>query len=189
MRTPSPEAGLVYQLKITLLEIEPFIWRPFGFRRARPSKDSTRCSRRSWAGRTPISMSSRFGAADMACPSRMSPSTRSSLSGRSPCRKPRLQRASRSRYVYDLGDNWAHGIVVELIETPNKPFRYPACLAGARRCPPEDCGGPAGYAELLEIIGDPNHPEHGERLQWAGRRFDPEEFDLAALNRKLRLLK
>ena len=46
MRTPSPEAGLVYQLKITLLEIEPFIWRPFGFRRARPSKDSTRCSRR-----------------------------------------------------------------------------------------------------------------------------------------------
>ena len=93
------------------------------------------------------------------------------------------------RYVYDLGDNWAHGIVVELIETPNKPFRYPACLAGTRRCPPEDCGGPAGYAELLEIIGDPNHPEHGERLQWAGRRFDPEEFDLAALNRKLRLLK
>ena len=93
------------------------------------------------------------------------------------------------RYVYDLGDNWAHGIVVELIETPNKPFRYPDCLAGTRRCPPEDCGGPAGYAELLEIIGDPNHPEHGERLQWAGRRFDPEEFDLAALNRKLRLLK
>ena len=92
-------------------------------------------------------------------------------------------------YVYDLGDNWVHEIVVERIETPDKPFRYPVCLAGARRCPPEDCGGPAGYAELLEIIGDPNHPEHGERLQWAGRHFDPVVFDLAAVNRKLRLLK
>src|SRR5439155_9300669 len=27
MRTPSSEAGLVYQLKITLLEVEPSIWR------------------------------------------------------------------------------------------------------------------------------------------------------------------
>nr|WP_257127215.1 plasmid pRiA4b ORF-3 family protein [Burkholderia sp. ABCPW 11] len=26
--------------------------------------------------------------------------------------------------------------------------RTPRCVAGAGACPPEDCGGPAGYAEL-----------------------------------------
>ncbi len=93
------------------------------------------------------------------------------------------------RYVYDLGDHWDHEIMVEQIETPKESLRYPVCLAGERRCPPEDSGGPAGYAELLEIICDPDHPEHKERREWLGCRFDPEAFDLAAVNRKLRLLK
>ena len=33
------------------------------------------------------------------------------------------------------------------------------------------------------------HPEHADMVRWAGRRFDPEAFDLAAVNRKLRLLR
>ncbi len=57
----------------------------------------------------------------------------------------------------------------------------PACTDGRRACPPEDCGGPWGYEEFLEIIGDPSHPEHDERVQWAGEwgggRLDPESFD------------
>ncbi len=77
------------------------------------------------------------------------------------------------RYVYDFGDNWVHEILVERIETPEKPLRYPVCLAGKRRCPPEDCGGPGCYAELREALRDPDHPEHEEMLRWAGRRFDP----------------
>lgn len=93
------------------------------------------------------------------------------------------------RYIYDLGDNWTHEILVEKIETPTEPLRYPVCLSGERRCPPEDCGGAGGYEVLLEAIRDPAHPEHEDMLRWAGRRFDAEAFDLAAVNRKLRLLK
>lgn len=93
------------------------------------------------------------------------------------------------KYVYDLGDGWTHEILVERIETPDKPFRHPVCLDGAHRCPPEDCGGPGGYEDLLAAIRDPRHPEHKEMARWAGRKFDPEAFDLAAVNRKLRLLK
>ena len=53
----------------------------------------------------------------------------------------------------------------------------PACLDGRRACPPEDCGGPWGYKELLEILADPSHEEHAERVEWVGEwgggRLDP----------------
>jgi len=42
-----------------------------------------------------------------------------------------------------------------------------------------------GYARLLEILRDPSHSEHQEVKTWAGRRFDPEKFDMAAVNEKL----
>jgi Plasmid pRiA4b ORF-3-like protein len=96
---------------------------------------------------------------------------------------------ARFRYVYDLGDGWGHDVLVESIHAPAAPFKHPACLAGERACPPEDCGGAPGYANLLDVLRDRTHPEHRDKLAWAGRGFDPERFDLAAVNRKLRLLK
>jgi hypothetical protein len=52
---------------------------------------------------------------------------------------------------------------------------------GARRCPPEDCGGIHGYAEFLQTIAAPSHPEHESTLQWAGGAYDPDEFTLSAV--------
>jgi predicted RNase H-like HicB family nuclease len=92
-------------------------------------------------------------------------------------------------YLYDFGDSWRHDILVEKIEVPAEPLRHPVCLAGERACPPEDCGGPPGYMELVEILGDPDHEEYGERREWSGGSFDPEAFNLAAANRRLRQLK
>ncbi|HET7340396.1 MAG TPA: plasmid pRiA4b ORF-3 family protein [Methylomirabilota bacterium] len=92
-------------------------------------------------------------------------------------------------YVYDLGDNWIHDVLVEQIDTPAKPLRYPICLGGERSCPPEDCGGVGGYERMLDVLADPDDPEHDDMRRWVGRRFDPQAFDLAAVNRKLRLLK
>lgn len=95
----------------------------------------------------------------------------------------------RFEYVYDLGDGCLHDVLVVRIDMPTGPFRSPVCLGGERACPPEDCGGFSGYVELLEILRDPDHPEHEDRLDWLGGRFDPEAFDLAAVNRKLGRLK
>lgn len=53
----------------------------------------------------------------------------------------------------------------------------PALIGGRRACPPEDCGGPWGYRELLAILADSTHPEHEARIQWLGAPFDPERFD------------
>ena len=85
----------------------------------------------------------------------------------------------RFRYTYDFGDNWEHTITVEKSPPAIEGRAYPACVAGKRNCPPEDCGGVWGYAELLHILADPAHPERADRLDWLGEAFDPEDFSVA----------
>lgn len=84
-------------------------------------------------------------------------------------------------YVYDFGDNWRHEVTLEKIMPSDGPTK-PLCLAGERRCPPEDVGGPHGYQEFLEVIFQPEHEEFEHYRQWAGEGFDPEEFKLKAVN-------
>ena len=42
------------------------------------------------------------------------------------------------------------------------------CLAGERACPPDDCGGPWGYADFCAAVTDPNHEQHADLTEWAG---------------------
>jgi hypothetical protein len=95
---------------------------------------------------------------------------------------------ARLLYQYDFGDSWEHEIEVEQVLDPEPGVRYPRCTEGARSAPPEDCGGVGGYEEFLEAISDPRHPEHEELLEWIGGDFDPEAFDIDAVNRGLRVL-
>jgi hypothetical protein len=88
-------------------------------------------------------------------------------------------------YEYDFGDGWQHRIEVEKVLPPELGVRYPRCLAGKRACPPEDVGGIYGYAEFLEAIADPEHEEHEAMLEWVGGAFDPEAFELQAVNERL----
>jgi hypothetical protein len=92
----------------------------------------------------------------------------------------------RLRYEYDFGDSWEHDIVVE--EVLSERSAAAVCVGGRRAGPPEDCGGVWGYAELCAIMADPGHPEHPERAEWIGGRFDPARFDKDAVNRALRMI-
>lgn len=92
-------------------------------------------------------------------------------------------------YEYDFGDGWQHEIAVEKILQPEPGVRYPVCLAGKRACPPEDCGGVWGYESFLEIIRDLKHPEHDEMLEWAEGEFDSEAFDLNSVNQDLKSIR
>jgi hypothetical protein len=87
--------------------------------------------------------------------------------------------------LYDFGDGWTHDVVVEKILEPEPGVSYPRCVVGKRACPPEDCGGPWGYAELLAAIGDPTHERHEEIMDWIGDPFDPEAFDVKQVNKAL----
>ncbi len=100
---------------------------------------------------------------------------------------------SRLGYTYDFGDDWEHDIVVEKVLDRTDTVVYPRCTGGRRAAPPDDCGGIWGYDELVEILSDPDHPEHEERLEWLGlddaAGFDPDRFDPDAVTRALSTLR
>ena len=89
-------------------------------------------------------------------------------------------RARRISYEYDFGDSWEHEIVVEERTTAVDEALYPACVAGEGACPPEDCGGSYGFAELKAVLAGPPGTEREEMLEWTGGDYDPSRFDLAA---------
>ena len=88
-------------------------------------------------------------------------------------------------YEYDFGDGWTHSIVLEQIDPDIDDLRS-ICLDGARACPPEDCGGPSSYAQDLEIASDPTDREFPLLLTRWGATFNPNRFDVDAVNKKLR---
>ena len=91
----------------------------------------------------------------------------------------------RFRYVYDFGDNWRHDVVIEdEIHSPHG-LKFAVCVEGQNACPPEDCGGTGGFAELLEVLADPSNEEHEHYLGWVGGIFDPTAFDLVSVNAEL----
>jgi len=95
---------------------------------------------------------------------------------------------AKAIYEYDFGDGWRHEIVVEKTVSREAGKVYPVCITGKGCCPPEDCGGPYGYFNLLRAVSDPAHPEHEDAVQWLGEEFDPKEFPMDGVNRRLALL-
>lgn len=89
-------------------------------------------------------------------------------------------------YEYDFGDGWSHTVSLQAIHTTGPEVW---CLDGKRACPPDDCGGPGGYANLLGILAKPKHPEHRDMLEWLEPAypdgFDPEAFDIDEINEQL----
>jgi hypothetical protein len=78
------------------------------------------------------------------------------------------------RYLYDFGDGWEHTIKIERLIDSEPGVIYPRLIEAAGRCPPEDIGGPWGYAEVLAAIDDPKHERHAELGDWIGDDFDPQ---------------
>ena len=83
-------------------------------------------------------------------------------------------------YVYDMGDNWEHRIIVERVEAAQPDKLYPEFLGGERRCPPEDCGSIPGYYDFLDSIAGPDKGKGSkkkkEALGWYGGPYDPDDI-------------
>jgi hypothetical protein len=86
----------------------------------------------------------------------------------------------RFRYTYDFGDDWEHEILVEDLLDAHPDAHYPILTAAKGACPPEDCGGVWGYADLKDILANPNDERHREMLEWL-ELDDASEFNPAAV--------
>jgi hypothetical protein len=182
-----PARGTVYQLKITLDDIRPPIWRRV------QTKDCTLATLHEiiqivmgWEDYHLHEFEidhQRFGA-----PEQWQEDFEESEMGNE--RKVKLsqlvkQGVKKLGYQYDMGDSWWHTIQIEKPLAPEPGAKYPRCLGGERACPPEDCGGPWGYGDFVDAIQNPQHPRHDELLEWIGGEFDPEAFDLETVNKEL----
>ncbi len=74
-------------------------------------------------------------------------------------------------------------------DSPTSTPSATVCLDRHNAFPPEDCGGPGGYAELLRVPSDPWDEGHDYHLEWVGGSFDFEAFDLAETNIMLQRLR
>jgi Plasmid pRiA4b ORF-3-like protein len=183
-KAPNLNENKVFQFKVTLLEIEPPIWRrvliprnftlaqvhriiqiAFGWTDSHLHEFITGKRGRYSAPEFEFDES---GNEAKTCLGQLNLSTR-----------------SRLFYEYDFGDGWQHELRIEKTLSAEKGTRYPKILAGERCGPPDDCGGPWGYHDLLEAIRDPKHPEHEEKLEWAGSDFDSEYFSVDEANEAL----
>ena len=98
-------------------------------------------------------------------------------------------------YWYDFGDDWWHKISIQKI-TKKDLSEYvgdtPVCTEASGICPPEDCGGPWGFAQLAEAINEPKHPEYINYREWLGvkgkKKIDFENVDLDEINDNLDIL-
>ncbi|CCB87767.1 putative uncharacterized protein (plasmid) [Simkania negevensis Z] len=88
-------------------------------------------------------------------------------------------------YVYDFGDSWKHSVVLEALIPKNEKSFYPCCIDGKRACPPEDSGGVWLYREKLKILKNKKHPDHEDLIDWIGKDFNPEYFDLKEVNENI----
>jgi hypothetical protein len=96
-----------------------------------------------------------------------------------------LEDTKKLRYLYDFGDGWEHTIKVERLIDPEPGVLYPRLIEVTGRCPPEDVGGPWGYAEFLDAIHDPKHERHAELKEWIADDFDPNAVDAQRLTEEV----
>lgn len=179
-KKPKP-TDTVYQFKITLLEIQPPIWRRIQVKDCTLDKLHEHIqTSMGWTNShlhhfkvgqqlygDPMLMEENMEEMDY------QDSTRTKLSAI----LPKTGKRFRFVYEYDFGDSWEHEVLFEGCPKVEAGRQYPICLEGARACPPEDVGGVGGYAGFLEAIQNKDHEEREAMLEWDGGWFDPEEFD------------
>lgn len=181
----------VFQLNISLREIEPKIWRRIQVLAETPLADFSAVIQKVMGWRS--SHLHEFRVEDLAYShpdfeldqeAEVYDEQKTRLSGVMASKKTTLI------YIYDLGDHWEHEIVLEKALESEDGVKYPRCMSGERAAPPEDCGGSQGYVECLAAYTKPSHPDHAEMKKWVtsfyGDNYNPEHFDVESVNALLR---
>ncbi len=178
-----PTVPLLYEMQVTLDEMEPPIWRRFTVPAAIPLKQfhTVLVAVMGWSGGHVYEFRvrrARYGDPDALGDPKVASAAAKTLT------HTVHRRQGTFYYVYDWGA-WWHTLKLLDYRPMTLGETVPRLLGGARACPPEDVGGVWGYEEFLEAMQNPAHPEHAALLSWVGGSWDPEHFDRALLQRRL----
>lgn len=84
-------------------------------------------------------------------------------------------------YIYDFCDDWEHTIELEDVLPAKQDVIYPRCLKGKRNSPPDDCGGAWGYDDMLRVLANPEYKQYKKTRELVesmkGGPFHSEHFD------------
>ncbi|OYV64446.1 MAG: hypothetical protein B7X07_06390 [Actinobacteria bacterium 21-64-8] len=88
-------------------------------------------------------------------------------------------------YCYDFGDNWNLTIELEKTWPVHFALKHAVCVDGQFAAPPEDVGGTGGFRQFLDALADENDDEHDNYVEWSGGNYDFARLDLAEINARL----
>jgi hypothetical protein len=186
------EPPRTYQLKVTLMEAAPPIWRRLSVPGDTTLAELDRVIQAAMGWTNSHLHTFTVGGVLYAEPS---PEWEVDVRDERPVRLADVAREEGEAFVYeyDLGDSWRHQVLVEAVIVEAGEPRGPRCLGGERACPPEDSGGIDGYYETLRTLRDPDDDEHQRTRVWVesmtGGPFDPNGFDLEAANESIAALR
>lgn len=181
---PTRRLASIYQMKVTLRAISPTIWQRFQVHGHVRLSELHRTLQAVMGWTESHRYKFEIAGTDYG------PPDAELLWGNRNDRKARLDKVASApgtaiTYHYDFSGGWEHEIVVEAILAPEPGVSHPVCIVGEHACPPEDCGGRPGYGLLLGALRKLDHPEHDSMVERFGEDFDPDAFDLDAVNRRL----
>jgi DNA invertase Pin-like site-specific DNA recombinase len=187
---PRKKTQSIYQLKITLKDIRPPIWR-----RVQVHSDAT-LGHLHWVIQLSMGWTNShlhsfsIQGVEYGVPMPELDFDEMGLRDEQPVKLSKVISGEKFKfsYLYDFGDSWEHEILVEKVLEVDPEINYPICIKAQRACPPEDCGGAWGYQTFLEIIQDPEHPEHEDMLEWVGGAFDPDDTEFDEINPLLKMI-
>jgi hypothetical protein len=176
-------------LRATLLDVEPAVWRRLRMPAAATLADLHRALQAAfgWQDRALHEITDYTGrvhtdrSLDPDAPPEVLDASNTALAEALPARGDHL------RYEYHFNDEWEVDVVRER-DPHGAGVARPFLVDGARAAPPEGCGGPHDYEELLAALADPAHTEHQELRAWLPANFDPDRLDGAEIRRRLRAL-
>ena len=105
-----------------------------------------------------------------------------------------FDKIEKLEYTYDFGDNWIHDIQIENVVESEEKVKNPVCLKAKMASLPEDCGGPWGYEDLLDVINNPKDERYQDMKDWLEQGYsvwydDRTYVDLNRINRELEAYK
>ncbi|MEO8505317.1 MAG: plasmid pRiA4b ORF-3 family protein [Acidobacteriota bacterium] len=186
-----PPAPPLFELRAELLDVEPPVWR-----RLRISSDRTLADLHvalqalfGWENRHLHQFTSFDGrpyidrAHDPYAPPEMGEERDVRLT------EVLLEPGTRLGYEYDFGDEWEIAVWLERTLDGGEGGAhsgFPELVDGNGAAPPEDCGGPCDYEEIVAILADATHPDHEEIVHWLPSGFDPAICDRERIRDRLK---